>query len=109
MIKIIEDRQQLQTDRTILIDRIDEQHKDQVIKKYLRESDKWTPYHFHRNMNQKMNSQISMIRTEKGKLLIAKKNDDYVHEHFSKKFQTKKNEFDKINQDEQEDEIPAIK
>ena len=61
-------------------------------------------------MNKKMNSQLTILCTDEGKLLIERqKIDDHVHKHFKDKFQTKQKELDEINQTEEyEDQIHAI-
>jgi hypothetical protein len=85
MANIIEHRQEIQTNRSLLIDRIEEQHKSHLINKYLNKADKCTPYHYHRNMNTKMRSQITMIRTDEGKLLIDRQKLMIMYTNSSKK------------------------
>ena len=79
------------------------------MKRYYNEADRSTPYHYHRNMNKKIHSNILMLKTHKGKLLIERaKIDKEVHEHFKEKFQSKQHHLDQLPDVQEEEEIPSI-
>ena len=62
LIEIINEREELQSTRAIMTGKMEPLHKEKLLKRYYNEADRSTPYHFHRNMNKKIHSNIPMLK-----------------------------------------------
>ena len=83
MEEILADKATLENNKNRIQLLMENQHSNKIEQNYIRVADKGTAYHFSRNCNKKMDTEIEMIRTEQGVNIIdRKKIDNYVHEHF---------------------------
>ena len=106
---ILTDKSTLENNKNNIQYLMENQHSNKIEHNYVRETDKGTSYHFSRNCNKKMDTEIEMIRTEQGESIINRnKIDNYVHEHFKDKFQTKRQHLDQLPDSALDDITPRI-
>ena len=107
--EILADKSTLENNKNQIQLLRENQHSNKIKQNYIREADKGSAYHFARNCNKKMDTKIEMIRTEQGENIIDRnKIDNYVHEHFKEKFQTKRQHLDSLPNTSLDDITPKI-